>query len=244
MASHESSTVLPPHTKDLTDQTFDYWTVLSYAGLQTFGTIRDTGGIRRHTAWWCVCRCGSIKAVIAHSLISHHSKSCGCRKHTHGISLTPRTAHSAEYRIFIAMWHRCTNPRVKQWMDYGGRGITVCTRWQIFDSFLQDMGPRPSPQHSLDRYPDMNGNYEPGNVRWATPLEQHANTRRNVFFTIHGVTHHLREWIRLYDKSPGIVQGRLERGWSIERALTQPPGKSGKHHPQDKQLSLTVPSLS
>jgi hypothetical protein len=75
------------------------------------------------------------------------------------------------------MISRCTNPKVDRFDSYGGRGITVCDRWRTsFTNFYDDLGPRPSPQHSLDRI-DVNGNYEPGNVRWATPLEQAQNKR-------------------------------------------------------------------
>src|SRR5262245_9255007 len=85
---------------------------------------------------------------------------------------------SPELNSWYGMKNRCSNPKSSAWSNYGGRGIAVCQRWaESFNNFLADMGPKPSPKHSIDRYPNNDGNYEPGNCRWATQAEQRANQR-------------------------------------------------------------------
>lgn len=108
-----------------------------------------------------------------------NAASCGCARRgrrpasdRHGHAAATR---SATYRSWCAMWTRCTNPKTIGWANYGGRGITVCVRWRVFETFLADMGERPEGT-TLDRR-DPDGNYEPGNCRWATPQEQRANRR-------------------------------------------------------------------
>jgi hypothetical protein len=95
---------------------------------------------------------------------------------THGAA--PKVGHTAEYNSWMGMKARCLNPRDPSWENYGGRGITVCERWLSgFDLFFLDMRPKPSTDHSIDRI-DNDGNYEPGNCRWATRSQQNKNTRR------------------------------------------------------------------
>lgn len=135
--------------------------------------------------WRCSCVCGNVKTVSKHSLLKGHTQSCGClkrerisqRKLKHGMS--GRGSHgpsSRTYRIWLAMRTRCNNPNIPNYHNYGGRGIKVCPEWDDFCTFLRDMGECP-PGKSIDRFPDNDGNYEPGNCRWATAFEQRMNQR-------------------------------------------------------------------
>ena len=169
---------------DITNQRFGRLTVIACNG-------RDHRG---HMHYLCRCDCNAEKIIARNSLLHGRSKSCGClRKEVtakHMREIGRRTIHGAarnnemtgEYRSWRAMKCRTTNPNDPYYKIYGGRGITVCERWiNSFAVFLQDMGPKPSPEHTLDRI-NNDGNYEPGNVRWATRKEQNAN-KRNPWIT-------------------------------------------------------------
>jgi hypothetical protein len=135
---------------------------------------------------------------------------------THGMS------RSSEFKIWTGIHQRCTNPNSEFYKYYGGRGISRCARWESFEAFYADMGPRPSPKHTIDRI-DNDGNYEPGNCRWATKAVQASNTRKNVYFTINGERAHLSEWARRYNIDPDLVSQRIIRdGMDPEKALTKP----------------------
>ena len=125
--------------------------------------------------WHCRCDCGALKTVQGGHLKTGHTKSCGCldkaRKTIHG------KCESSEYAAYRGMKQRCYNEEGTAYPGYGGRGITVCPRWlNSVEDFLKDMGPKPSPEYSIDRI-DNDGNYEPGNCRWATKTEQSINQR-------------------------------------------------------------------
>ncbi len=123
------------------------------------------------------------------------------------------------YRIWSAMKNRCFNPKNKDYPRYGGRGIAVCERWLKFENFLADMGERPLSM-SIDRI-DNDGNYEPGNCRWATRMEQQNNQRKNRFFVLNGVTKTLSEWASCLGINRNTLQTRFQRGWPAERALSK-----------------------
>ena len=123
---------------------------------------------------------------------------------------------------------RCYDSRCKSYPRYGGRGIVVDPRWLGrggFENFIADVGPRPGREFSLDRFPHKDGNYEPGNVRWATAKEQAANTRSAVLLTHDGLSLPIAEWGRRTGLHRATIQARLKQSWTVARTLTTPPNK-------------------
>lgn len=136
---------------------------------------------------------------------------------THGKTNTP------EYRTWCVMKSRCLNPKFPKYSAYGARGIAICERWRnSFANFLADMGPRPSPQHTIDRFPDQNGSYEPGNCRWATPTQQARNRSITVTVEYHGRTVTLAELSEMVGIKYDTLHGRIARGMSAELAVAAP----------------------
>ncbi len=135
---------------------------------------------------------------------------------------------SPEKRIWEGIKRRCLNKSDKSYADYGGRGITICAEWcGDFQAFLAHVGPRPGPEYSIDRYPENNGNYEPGNVRWATMRQQSRNKRTNHLLTHNGRTLTMIEWSEVTGIPLYTIRNRVNRaGWSAERALTEPVGST------------------
>lgn len=134
---------------------------------------------------------------------------------------------TAEYRIWRGITQRCCNPKRKGYLLYGGRGITFYEPWRnSYPQFLADVGRRPSPKHSLDRFPNKNGNYEPGNVRWATPTEQARNQNSNKIITINGVSRCISEWAEISGVSKDTLCYRLRAGYKSEELLLK--GKAAR----------------
>jgi len=124
------------------------------------------------------------------------------------------------------MLRRCETPGASAFKKYGARGILVCERWHIFENFLTDMGEPPSNEHSIDRFPDNNGDYEAGNCRWATDEQQANNQRSNVFLEHAGERMTIAQWARKTGIKDHAIEKRLALGWSASKALTQPVRKA------------------
>lgn len=161
------------------------------------------------------------KRVKKHGDPHHVTKKTPPSRRTHGESWKEGKA-TPEYNAWASMKSRCYNSTAQNFMDYGGRGIKVCEKWRdSFEAFISDMGKRPSKRHSLDRV-DYNGNYEPGNCRWATSHQQCNNKRNNRYFDLPFVGRvTLTEAARLWGKDVVLVRSRIKRGWSIQRALNE-----------------------
>lgn len=206
---------------DLTNHRFGRWSVLERAA-----------SAGRRTMWTCRCSCGTTRAVEASNLRNGLSSSCGClmrqrareANRTHGLTGTP------EHRSWKSMISRCTQPSSRDFADYGGRGISVCARWRSsFANFFEDMGPRPSLGHSLDRI-DVNGDYEPENCRWANAKEQARNRRTSHVVTFLGRSMSLAEACEAAGLPYGLVHDRISTlGWPAAVALSTPAHEKRSH---------------
>ena len=200
---------------DLTGKKFTRLHVVKQLG-------KDGGG---NIAWLCLCDCGRTKSVLGRNLKSGATKSCGCLQKQkvinkltkHGQS--PGHNSSKIYRVWTSMFQRCTNPNNGGYNDYGGRGISVCVRWFVFENFFLDMGAVPL-GHSIDRI-DNNKGYCKENCRWATRKQQMRNMRRNRLISFNGKTQCLSAWAEELNISSTALAYRLRNpSWSREKALT------------------------
>ncbi len=188
---------------------------------QRFGRFIIKSNCENHKKVVAICDCGKTKSVFFSNLKRGLSRSCGCLAveaakinfSSHGKS------NSSEYRSWSAMRTRCTNKRNLHFKDYGGRGISICARWDKFENFYADMGPRPKGM-TLDRK-ENNGNYEPGNCRWATHPMQTGNTRASHNLVFGGEKRCLSDWARRIGMKRETLRQRLARGWSVERSFNE-----------------------
>lgn len=203
---------IPEGCEDVSGREFGFLTAIGFVGKRK----------NRASIWLFKCECGKLVERVLSD--ARRGKSCGCKnptriKSTHGMS------KSREHLIWRGMHGRCSCKTSGAYQYYGERGVVVCERWtgeDGFVNFLSDMGRCPSQRHSIDRI-DVNGNYEPGNCRWATNSEQAANKRDTVLLTANGETLCLTEWARRLGCRQSTIYGRIERGWGVEDAVTRPP---------------------
>jgi len=187
---------------------------------QVFGRLIVTG--RKKTkpgvaVWTCRCACGRTSDVSANSLLARKTRSCGvCTRGTHHLSDTP------EFDAWKVMRQRCRDPKATGYKNYGGRGITVCERWESFENFIADMGPRPFEGASIDRI-DTDGDYTPENCRWATRIEQANNKRSCHRLTLDGKTQTIAEWAREAGLNYVTLFYRLrERNFELTHHMLRP----------------------
>lgn len=189
--------------------------------------LKRAGSDKNNRAvWLCACDCGGT-SILTGNALQRGTKSCGCL-HREGLlarNITHGKTKTQVYRTWKGIKNRCLNKATRSYPRYGGRGITVHEDWlNNFDAFYAHIGDPPSPQHSIDRI-NNDGNYEPGNVRWATDVEQANNKDWPGYSETHTGT-----LVKAVRDAGAVVpyhaaKHRLQRGWDIERAISQPPRK-------------------
>lgn len=203
---------------DLSDQVFDRLTVTG-----RIGSNKDGRAI-----WLCNCSCGAKDVeVVGKQLLSGKTRSCGCLyRDTRGLSKNIKHGYFGTriYRIWSGMLSRCTNENHDYYHQYGGRGIKVCDQWKTFEGFLKDVGLPPSDKHTLDRFPNKDGDYEPGNFRWATQSQQCRNRSDNTYVAYNGEDVLVIELAEFFGVDYDLFRGRIKAGWSVEDAAHIPKG--------------------
>lgn len=216
---------------------------------QHFGKLTAIEPVRFAIRWKCVCECGNVTYATGANLRRGAHRSCGCllgemnaaQNTTHGQSYSPI------YNLWCNVLNRCDNPRLHNYARYGGRGITVCARWRVFENFFEDIGRhRPSRRYSLDRK-DNDGGYwcgrcaecrdsnRPANCRWATASEQAQNTSTTITLTFKDQTKTLYEWANVTGLPITTLANRHRYGWPTEEILTTPRLKPGERRPSRHQ---------
>ncbi len=197
---------MPTSLSITTGQRFSRLVVIRFIGMNHYGQLFE-----------CLCDCGRATQASLAMLKSGGKKSCGCLKTKHRMTNTP------EFQAWTDLKRRCYDPSNPSYEYYGAKGVVVASEWiNDFAAFYEHIGPRPGKGYSVDRYPNKTGNYEPGNVRWATIYEQNQNKSDNVWLTFHGETLLVKEWSLRFGIKADTLYWRKRQGWSDEEALTTP----------------------
>lgn len=213
---------------DLTGRRYDRLTVIGMTD-----PYADKSG-HKCNRWMCKCDCGGTAIATSGELNAGHTRSCGCLRRDriresvmkHGFSKTRL------YHIYLGMIDRCFDKTSDNYMNYGGRGITVCDEWKgtegikRFIAWAKDSGY--SETLSLDRI-NVNGEYSPSNCRWATNKEQQNNKRDNRYITVGGETKTMKQWAEQYGIGYTTLKQRIYNGWEVEKAIKQPVDKRFSH---------------
>jgi hypothetical protein len=202
--------------KNNTGKYFGRLYVLGFEGVQEIGC---------NTLWKVLCECGKIVIMSNQKLMikgKYRVEACAVCGHKQGAvrRQTHNKSRTKMYHCYYIMMNRCRNPNVDSYPHYGGRGIKVCERWHSYENFYNDMGERPEGM-SIERV-DANGDYCPENCKWATNAEQQRNKTNNRYLTVNGEKKLLIDWAKEYRIPRSTMYSRLDRGWSDERAVTQP----------------------
>ncbi len=185
------------------------------------------------TQWHCRCSCGNT-IIVSSKNLQRHTKSCGCLRAANASSKDQR--QMPEYRSWRNMLTRCFNTNSDTFAHYGGRGISVCARWRgSFIDFLADMGPRPTPLHTLERVDNEQG-YNPRNCTWATRKAQTRNRRVTLSLTYQGRTQSIAAWAEELGIGFDCLRSRVGKlGWSAEQALR----RKARHCSKPTKLSTS-----
>lgn len=179
---------------------------------------------KQTTRWVCSCSCNNIITTDSASLIRSKTRSCGClqKESIRYLATTHGQSKTKAYRVWKAMWSRCTNENVQAYSSYSLR--TPPDSWKSFSEFIKDMGQPPSTLHSIER---INNNlpYSKNNCKWATPAEQNRNTKRTLAIVFNEETRCLKDWPKTIGIKYNVLRDRLAAGWSVERAFRTPVRK-------------------
>lgn len=198
--------------QDLAGMVFSRLTVVAFAGRNKEGRIM----------WRCRCECGTDNVIAAGKHLKNGgAQSCGCiqRENIGRVRRTHGQSRTVEHKIWEGIKSRCGNENCTDARNYIARGITICDRWRnSFESFLADMGKRPSPQHTVERIDNSSG-YGPGNCKWATRAEQSRNTRRTRLVTHNGTTLCIRDWATTLGIPYGTLYHYLTHGKTLQEVM-------------------------
>lgn len=186
---------------------------------------REENGKGEQTRWRCVCDCGKETVVYAGNLVRGYTRSCGCTRNEKAAEAlsTHRETKTRLYRIWNNMLTRCYNKTDPHYIYYGLRGVEVCDEWKKYEAFRSwALSTGYNESLTIDRI-NVNGNYNPGNCKWATQKEQANNKRTNRHIEYNGQRKTVAEWAESCGMDYRTLWGRLYvQGWTVERALTTP----------------------